>query len=252
MVSIVSLIFSKYKIADLILVVIVLTGAFLCKFLPINGDQSTYIYSDIDWQIKSNTIPYGILCICTFGIGSFIVILIWASIRFDPSIFSALYSYLLAIALSSLLCGILGKIVVRPKPDTKAYCGGDGSLEACAEVLTPSLLSEQFSSFPSAHAAEATASAVFIMMLIGFIWRSDSMLMSLIKLIPLSFAILVSASRIWDRQNHIDDVAVGVLIGAIMGYICFQTFKRDQKQAKLRNRVGVKAETSAVTVPTYM
>ena len=252
MVSILSLAFSKYKIGDLIIVILVLIGAFICKFLPINENESTYIYSDIDWQIKSNTIPYGILCICTFGIGSLIVILIWGTIKFDPSIFSVLYSYLLSIALSSLLCGILGKIVVRPKPDTIAYCGGDGSLKACSEVLTPTLLADQFSSFPSAHAAEATASGVFIMMLIGFIWHSDSMFMALIKLIPLSFALLVSASRIWDRQNHIDDVAVGILIGAMMGYTCFQTFKRDQKQSRTRGKVDAKAETSAVTVPTYM
>lgn len=251
MVPIIPLVLTKYRIGDLLIVILVMLVAFLCKFLPINEDKTTYIYSDIDFPSSTNTIPYGLLCICTFVFGSFIVIILWGTNRFDISIFAALYSYLLSIALSSLLCGILSKIVVRPKPDTIAICGGDGSLQTCASVLTSGLLRDQFSSFPSAHAAESTACAVYIIMLIGSIWDSESMLLAFIKLIPLAFSLFVSVSRIWDRQNHIEDVAVGIIIGGMMSYICFKTFKREQKQEKIMSKKTAIAETSNVTPPTY-
>ena len=243
---------SKFRIFDFILILLVLSGALLCRYLPIDINHPQYIFSDIDYQEATETIPYGFLCIATYGIGSLLVFSLWTTLSFDVSIFSALFSYLFSICLTSFLTALISRFVARPKPDTLAVCGGDGSISSCASILTPSLLTQQFQSFPSYHASESMASAVFIAMLVGEMWNSSSLFVALMKLIPICFAMFVSVSRLWDRQAHVEDVAAGILIGSIISYICFLTFKRGQKLSRKVNNAPAITETSALPQPTYM
>ena len=252
MVSTISLFISKFRIIDLLLVILVLTGSLLCRYIPISTSHPQYIFSEVDWQQATDTIPYGILCIATYGVGSLLVFVLWASISFDVSIFGALFSYLFSLVLTSFITSAIARMVARPKPDTLAVCGGDGSIASCASVLTPALLTEQFRSFPSEHASESMASAVFIALFIGEMWQSPSMFVALMKLVPLCFSLFVSISRIWDRQSHVEDIIGGLMIGAIVAYMCFQTFKKGQKIARLANKVLATTETSALPQPSYM
>ena len=104
-------------------------------------------------------------------------------------------------------------------------CGGDGSYLQCSTVLSGASLYDQFFSFPSGHASESMAAAIFIAHLITEIWPSGSMFAAMLKLAPIVWSLFVGASRIWDRAHHVDDVLAGFLLGGIIGFFTFRTFK---------------------------
>ena len=153
-----------------------------------------------------------------------------------------------------LFTSIISKSVLRAKPDTQEVCDSlNPTIEECYKVLTPKLVTEQFSSFPCYQAAEATACAVYISLLISYVINGFNALTMLIQLIPICFALFVSCSVIWDRQNHIDDVVVGMLIGAIISFISFTTFKKGTKNIEIVKKFqAAQIDTSALIVPKYV
>ncbi|EAY18090.1 PAP2 superfamily protein [Trichomonas vaginalis G3] len=244
-------ILSKYGIVDWLVSIIVLVAALIIRFIPFNSDFTPMISSDISNQLSTSTLSYAQTYIITFGIGLAIVACIWLIAFYDVNVFKVTASYVFGISASMLACAAVAKIIRRPRPDTIALCGGDGSFLACSAYLSKSQLTYQFSSFPSSESAEAMASAIFLCLYLGLFMGYANNFSTLLMLLPLVFGIFVSAACIWDRRNHIDDAIAGMVIGLIFGYISFQPVKKVVKQKKFERRPQALTETSSLPMPKY-
>ncbi|EAY05104.1 PAP2 superfamily protein [Trichomonas vaginalis G3] len=242
---------SQYAIIDWIVNILLLVPAYILKYTTFGENFTPFITSDIDNPISTNSLTYGILCIVIFGVGSLIVILLWLLIYYDVNVIKATASYIFSIASAMLVCAAIGKIVGRPRPDTIAICGGDGSYLTCTGFLDQKQLASQFSSFPATEAAEAMAAAIFLCLYIGELIPYYNNVTSLLMASPIFFAIFVVAACIWDRRNHIDDAVCAMIIGAVMGLISFHTFKKVIKQKKIELRPAAVTETSSLPMPRY-
>ena len=245
----------RFHIYDLILDVVILICALITRYSKIeNNNNSNFVISDTDQQLSTQTMSYELVCVVTFLIGSIVVISLWASKHFDVSILNCFFSYLFAIFMTMLVTSVISKSVLRAKPDTQEVCNTvSPSIEECYKVLTPKLVTEQFSSFPCYQAAEATACAVYISLLMSYVTPGFSAFTMLMQIAPIFFALFVSSSAIWDRQSHIDDVVVGILIGAIISFLSFTTFKKGTKHISLVKKLqAAQIDTSALIVPKYV
>ena len=204
----------EYSIYDWIVVILVLLIGLKIDFSTFSDDFEPYFNTDINQPKRTTTIPYNYLCIITFGVGAFLVFVVWSSRKFDKSISSVLAAYYFTISFTIFVTCIIKKLVGRPRPDTVAVCGGQGSYHDCIKIVSKSRITDQFFSFPSGHAAEAMVE----------IWKSSSMISMSIKFLPIIFALIVSISRIIDRAHHVDDVVIGLFIGGLIGFITFLTF----------------------------
>ncbi len=97
---------------------------------------------------------------------------------------------LVALTLSHIAVQVLKRAVARPRP-----CDANGHPLALVDLPDPF-------SFPSGHAAAATAVATTIVL------REP-----LLALLLLPIAALVSASRVALRVHHVSDVVAGVALG---------------------------------------
>ena len=214
----------EYSIYDWIVVILVLLIGLKIDFSTFSDDFEPYFNTDINQPKRTTTIPYNYLCIITFGVGAFLVFVVWSSRKFDKSISSVLAAYYFTISFTIFVTCIIKKLVGRPRPDTVAVCGGQGSYHDCIKIVSKSRITDQFFSFPSGHAAEAMAPSMFMTLLFVEIWKSSSMISMSIKFLPIIFALIVSISRIIDRAHHVDDVVIGLFIGGLIGFITFLTF----------------------------
>lgn len=215
----------KWAILDWIIAAVFLGVGIYIEHVPFSDDFVAYVNSDINNPKRTDTVPYSRLCIFTFGIGALLTLFIWVLHRRDYTISAILSSYFFSISFTVFVSSTLKHLVGRPRPDTMQVCGGDGSYLQCSTVLSGIDLYEQFYSFPSGHAAESMAAAIFITNLITEIWPSGSMFAAMLKLSPIIWALFIGASRIWDRCHHVDDVIAGFLLGGIIGFFSFRTFK---------------------------
>lgn len=242
---------SKFAVVDFIIDVVLIVIAVSIKYTPYHSDFTPFIQSDITNPAATETISYGSLCIVTFGVGSIVIIFFWLLVYFDINVLKAIASYVFGIASTMLVCAVVGKIVGRPRPDTATICGTDGSFGTCVGFLSQSQLVNQFTSFPSTEAAEAMAAAIFLCFYIGELIPYYNNITSLLMCSPIFFGIFVFASCIWDRKNHVDDAVAGMVIGSILGFIAFHTFKKVIKQKKIERRPAAVTETSALPMPRY-
>jgi undecaprenyl-diphosphatase len=72
--------------------------------------------------------------------------------------------------------------------------------------------------FPSSHASNSFALAVFVILLIGkrFKW---------LNYVVLSYPILVSYSRIYLGVHYPGDVICGMIIGSLLGFIFYKIWR---------------------------
>lgn len=213
-----------YSLYDWAVVALVLLVGLRIDFSMFPDDFEPNFSTDISQPVRTTTIPYPYLCIVTFGAGALLTVVVWAARRFDRSILHLLAAYYFSVSFTILVTCAVKKLIGRPRPDTAAVCGGSGSYSACIGTITRGAAADQFFSFPSGHAAEAMAPAVFITLLLVETWRSSSMISMSIKFMPIAFALMVAVSRITDRAHHVDDVVVGLFIGGVVGLVTFLTF----------------------------
>ena len=111
------------------------------------------------------------------------------------------FAMLLANAASHIAVQVLKRLVQRPRP-----CDVTGRPLALVPLPDPF-------SFPSGHAAAATALAVTLLLVQGWV-----------ALPALIVAAAVAATRVTLRVHHVGDVLAGVCLGiagAILGYTVF-------------------------------
>lgn len=244
-------ILKKFSFFDWLAAAAFLTAGIMIEGMAFKDDFSAFITSDINNPKRSTTIPYNFLCIYTFGVGAFITICIWSMFHRDYTLSSVLASYYFALSFTLFVSSCIKHLVGRPRPDTVAVCGLDGSYLACSGVLSGSQLYDQFHSFPSGHAAEAMAVGIFMTLLISDVWVSGSMISAMLKMAPVIWALFVGVSRIWDRAHHVDDVIAGLFLGAVVGFFTFKTFKVGVS-IDMKKPPSAPAETSASQFSAYV
>jgi len=98
-----------------------------------------------------------------------------------------------------------------------------GRLRPCHEVsLTPRIpegvTCSETGSMASSHAANHFAFAVFMVLLYGLKKRSNTIFW-------LSWATVIAYSRVYNGVHYPSDVIFGGIIGALLGFLCFQLYK---------------------------
>lgn len=236
-----------FAIWDWLAVIITLSAGLGIGYFSFADDYEAFINSDINNPLKTSTVPYPYLCSITFGVGSFITLAIWLIHKPSTTAIRVVASYYFSITFTILIsCGIK-RLVGRPRPDTLTLCGGDGSYQTCKQVLSKGTLSDQFQSFPSGHAAESMACAMFISLLLNEIWNMNNMFGAMFKFSPICLSLFVGISRIWDRAHHVEDVVAGFLIGGLIAYFSFSSLIKGIKEEEDPNGNPLGNDTSAST-----
>ena len=121
---------------------------------------------------------------------------------------------ILAVALiagsDQLTSGLIKNIVERPRPSHEVTLAGQVHLVDNYEGGKYG--------FPSSHASNSFALAVFVILLIGkrFKW---------LNYVVLSYPILVSYSRIYLGVHYPGDVICGMIIGSLLGFIFYKIWR---------------------------
>lgn len=220
---------NKLSVLDWLMVLIVLVIGFVIEHKEFSDDFEPRYFSDIGNPKRTNTFPGSHLMVAIFVVGGILLSVIWATVSPGWSILGTLAAYYFAIGLGVLISSAIKKLAGRPRPDTLAQCGGDGSYRKCSEVLEGWALIDQFQSYPSGHSSNSMAAGMFLTMILTTALPSLSMASVALKLLPFLASIFIGVSRILDRAHHVDDVLAGWLIGAVSGYVSFITLMRRAK-----------------------
>lgn len=121
----------------------------------------------------------------------------------------------LIISSDQLTSGVIKNIVERPRPSHEVTLKG--------QVHSVDNYEGGKYGFPSSHASNSFALAVFVILLIGkrFKW---------LNYVVLSYAILVSYSRIYLGVHYPGDVICGMIIGSLLGFIFYKIWRFSEKK----------------------
>ena len=244
----------KYYLGRIALVDWILAGVILALGLLVSystafpDDFEPFVSSDISQPLRTTTVPYTYLCILTFGFGGLVTAVVWTSFSGPQLLPKALAAFYFSLCLALSTCCVVKRLVLRPRPDTIAQCGGDGSYRQCSTALSGADLLDQFYSFPSGHAGESMSTGVFLALLLHHVWKSPTMIACVLKLLPVLASIAIGATRIIDRAHHADDVLVGWMIGAFAAFITFRTFARSAPTRSLPGRSRAVSDSSVMSL----
>lgn len=219
----------EYQLFDWILIIFINVAGFVSIGIKFNKDFNEYIDIDITEERKMSTIPYIIILIVEYAAVPLLMFLIIVFVSQTISARKTLTAYYFTIGLNLLVTNSLARFIGRPRPDTIAICGGDGSFQRCLNVLSSAELRTQFTSYPSVHTAEAMASLLFLSLFFSDLWPRFNMLILVLRLFPIFLAFLIGATRIWDRNSHVDDVVAGLVISSILCITVYTVYKKGQR-----------------------
>ncbi|KAH0803582.1 PAP2 superfamily protein [Histomonas meleagridis] len=212
-------ILKRFAILDWLVVIILLVLGVFAKRARFPSDFIPYLNTDIDEPTKTTTVSK-IVLYPTIVVGGIIVLISFGIFKREL-LSQILASYSFSIVFTLLVVSLLQRMIGRPRPDTKSYCGA--TFLECSFNLNEKQLNEQFKSFPSLESALSMASGIFISFFIIESWKKFSVFQALISLLPVFLAIFYGACEIWDRNSHIDDVVTGYFIGGIISIFTFKS-----------------------------
>lgn len=211
------------------------------------SDFEPFITTDIDHPLRTSNASYPLL-IVVFVVFGLAMMGIVAVNRFDITIIKVATAYYFSIALSFAIAAIAQRLIGRPKPDTKEYCGA--TYAECAKVLKKGQLREQFRSFPSLFATLAMNSGIFLSLLLSEVWCCFNMMAVLCKLVPVLFGLFIGASQVWNGTNHIDDVLAGMFIGTLIAFFAVKSLIADIKMNTEHTRSANEMSTASASTTT--
>jgi diacylglycerol diphosphate phosphatase/phosphatidate phosphatase len=219
----------EYRILDWLIVFVLLIVGLILELLPFSDDFEECFRTDISEPLHSDTITYWIVFTGEFLVIPMLILLLVLFVVPSFSKNKVLCAYFCTIGINLSISNGLKRFVARPRPDTIAVCGGDGSYQRCKQVLSGLKLTHQFFSFPSEHASESMAALCFFSLFLSDVWTSKSIVILALRLFPISLSLLIGASRIWDRRHHTDDVVAGYIIGAVTAMFVYNVYKQKPK-----------------------
>lgn len=236
--------FIRYSLLDWIFNVVLLVLLLTIEYYPLSPAYRPFSRAASNEPLHSTTVPFALLALVVYLIIPVFLLVVWSLNSFNSTIFRVLAAYYYAVLFSSFLTSLIQRLTRRAKPDTAAMCGG--TFESCKEILKNRALLNQFTSFPSSHAALAMSAGMFVAFLFTEIDSEGTLLVSFVKIIPMVFAFLVGASRVWDRASHVDDVVAGFMIGGLVGYFAFRTLLNGLKSNQKNDEPSNSASTNSI------
>lgn len=244
-------IFENFCIIDWILIGILVGCGYAIEYAGLMSDTYAQVNSFISEEAKSRIFSYQIICIFTFGIGPFMLIIKWLITKIDFSIFRLLSSYFFALSFTYFMTSVLKKFVGRARPDTAILCSGNSIMD-CSSILRGHDLVDQFSSFPSRTAAESMAAAIFITLVLIDQWKSPSMLAAVFKLAPVFWAMYIGCIDITTRACHPDDVIFGAALGGIISAFCHGAYARAMRSREVDAAAYSRLREQRANKPVYI
>ena len=242
--------FTHFSIYDFITNIFIILIGYYIRYSSFPDDFIPYYFKEISGSNITPTLTYFEISLINYILGSILIFIIWLFIISDSRVFKLFNSYLFSIGLSILLSSILGKLIGRPKINTEELCGKGQIYQNCKEILTSKGLSEQFSSFPSFYVAESTSVSIFLIFLLFEIWENYSIFSNLIKISPLVYSFYIISIRIWNNQDHFDDILCGLFIGLISAIFSFYNFQKSIK-INFHDRNNGQTESSSFPMVRY-
>lgn len=195
--------------------------ALIVQLKPLPDDLLIPPSVDISQPHASNTIPYPVLFLIDYVA---IPLILWMKGAKKLEVV-----YFLSLAIQYLAVHLLKNWVARPRLDTAVACGN--SYEECKDHLKSMPLKNQFTSFPSGHAAEAV-SVGFLLILVY--WNANINITSrfIFALCLTIYGFLVGLSRVQDRKHRVDEVIVGSVVGAISAVVAYSYDKIQKHRSR--------------------
>ena len=239
-------IFKKFSITDFILAAALLGAAYGIEYGSSLRSKSPNFISFIDQKEKSTLLSYGYVCIFTYGVAPFLIIVLWLITKINFSIFRFLSTYLFSLSFTCLIVSLAKHFCERPLPDTISTCDA-AHTSVCSVYLQGHDLYAQFTSFPNRSAAEAMVSGVFLALFLCEVWYSDTMLSAVFKFIPICWSVYMGAFEIITRRANPDDVVAGEIIGALITYFAFQNMKQGFAIEEAKRKIREASSSAPVT-----
>lgn len=131
-------------------------------------------------------------------------------------------SFLQTLSITLFITETLKVFVSRHRPNFFSYCKYDFEAGRC--TAKPLHIRDSKMSFPSGHASISFSSSVWIFLFIGkIIQNKEEIWWLLVRFIPISIAIFISATRITDYMHFPSDVACGAMLGSGVAIIIFSS-----------------------------
>jgi len=214
------------KIAISVLVLAIILVVALGVYPP--GKIDTAIFRFINRSLENPVFNLIMPVVTDFEKWRAVVLLIWAGLILfggNKGRWAGLFLIPLIVASDQISSHLLKPLIARTRPcdmlgNVHLWYGHEGW------IITPSQVVQSYKSsfsFPSSHAANITASMLFL----ALVYRRIA--------IPLIlFAFLVSLSRIYIGVHWPADVLAGMTLGAILAIIAYFLFKKLTQQAQGR------------------
>ena len=241
-------IFRKFCILDFILAAVFLVISEVVQATNRHEAFIPSVTSDISEKLHSTTIHPVFHYLFLYAICPLVIVFSFTALIIDNSVFRGISAYLFSVCFSSALTAISSYFVGRPRPDTLAVCGGLGSFQECAQVLTEKKLIWQFNSFPSIRVTEMTSACAFLSLLFADFNHNQTHISTAIKLLPICLAAFVAACEILDRRAHVDDAVVGAFIGGIIAAFSYNSFKVGITKSPTNELSRLKSQSDSVSV----
>ncbi|KAH0790706.1 PAP2 superfamily protein [Histomonas meleagridis] len=218
-------------ILEIIVAVAILTVSCVLEFQPI---EPKYIYQETLYMSapkRRELIPsYGLLAIIII-VPIILLLIVWLYLlKGSQSIkwyFEAISYLVITVSLAGLLCSCIHLLIGTPRPDSIVQCGTvNVTYAVCSQVLSKYQTSQQFKSFPSFEAAICMAAAVSLLTFFEMPSTFSPFVEMIIKMIPMTWALLVSTIEIAMSCYRIQDTIAGAFIGFIVGMITSNAFTK--------------------------
>jgi membrane-associated phospholipid phosphatase len=214
----------KFALSDIILSAALLGAGYGIEFGASLKSKTPNFPSFIDQKEKSAILSYRFVCIFTYVVCPFLIVILWLISKVSISIFKFLSTYLFSVSLTCFLVSIFKYCCERPLPDTLRVCDSVHT-DVCSHYLQGYDLFAQFTSFPNRAAADTMVIGVFLALFLADTWRSDTMFSAVFKFVPICWAVYMGAIEIITRRANPDDVIAGEMIGAFVSYFAFRSMK---------------------------
>ena len=210
---------ARAKPADFAIVAILVVGSIISQLTTpsmfnVSREDPRFLYEHVDRT--TNLILFAVFTVVAFP-SVIIAVHRLATIAY-MTLGKALISYSMSVLTALFFTSLLQIYVGMPSPDTVSVCG-DVTLASCEDQTSKFLAMRQFKSFPSDLAAVTACAAVFCLKFVHAMWTNDSTWAVIVKLIPLALLSWSMATLIATSMNSPADVAMGTLIGVVIGLV---------------------------------
>ncbi|KAL7715618.1 Lipid phosphate phosphatase [Entamoeba marina] len=208
--------FLSFRKFDIILYIILQICMWFSFFIPTTTIIPNPLHPSYTFQYKEDIITRNINVIMNFYIIILIILFVGFVKKDIVGTSNTLLSYLFGECLVGIIITILKRIYGTPRPYYNTYC---------IENYKPSCNH----SFPSGHSAYSFQAQIFLTLYLTMLIKPYKMykflVVRLLLCIPILISCFVGISRVIDNHHSLTDVLVGSIIGSVVSFTTFTTYK---------------------------